>query len=239
MGKVLILQNAPLFSAGSFEDELKRREIAYEYRHVYESPKQLPNPDQASSYSGFIVLGGPLRFKVDQAEKVAALSQQISFLRACLDQHKPILAVAQGANLLSQAQGGWVAKSPEKEIGWIEVEVYPDYSRNSVVYGEIEEKKFPVFSWSDTFNGFPPQGYWYLTSPNCRHQSTGINGNCYLFNFHPEVTEELVQGWIKEHAADLPSKEAGAKILADTSANIEGAKKLSRRIIHAFESFLK
>ena len=239
MAKVLILQNAALFSAGSFEDELKRRGIDFEYRKVYEGAKNLPAPDQAKNYSGYIVLGGPLRLKVEHPEKTDWLRQEVSFLRACLDEHKPIFAVAQGSQLLAHAQGAWVAKAPEKEVGWIQAEIYPDYSRNSVVYGEIEEKRFPAFCWYDTFNGFPPQGYWYVLSPNCRYQSTGIHGNCYLFNFHPEVTEDLVASWVKEYAADLPSKDAGAKILADTKANIEWTKKFSRRIIHAFESFLK
>ena len=238
MGKVLILQNAPLFTAGSFEDELKRREIPYEYRRVYEGVKNLPSPDQAKNYSGVIALGGPLKLKVDQAEKVEWLHQELSFLRACLDEHKPVLGVAQGGNLLAQAQGAWVARAPQKEIGWVTVEVYPDYSRNSVIYGEFDEKKFPAFCWYDTFNGFPPQGYWYILSPNCRYQSTGIHGNCYLFNFHPEVTEELVAAWVKEYGNELPSKEAGARMIEETKANMEFTKRLSRRIIHAFESFL-
>jgi len=239
MSKVLILQNAPLFTAGSFEDELKRREIPYEYRKVFEGAKNLPTPDQAKNYSGIIALGGPLRLRVEQPEKVEWLNKELSFLRSCLDLHLPVLGVSQGGNLLAQAQGGWAARAPQKEVGWIKVEIYPDYSRNSVIYGELEEKKFPALCWYDTFNGFPPQGYWYVTSPNCRYQSTGINGNSYLFNFHPEVTEELAASWVKEYAGDLPSKEYGAKLLEDTKANSDFTKRLSRRIIHAFESFLK
>src|SRR5262249_7455231 len=84
MAKVLILQNAPLFTGGSFEEELKRREIPYEYRKVYEGIKNLPALELVKQFSGVIVLGGPLRFKVDQAEKVESLHQQVSFLRACL-----------------------------------------------------------------------------------------------------------------------------------------------------------
>lgn len=239
MGKVLILQNAPLFTAGSFEAELKRREIPFEYRRVYEGAKYLPAPDQAKHYSGIIALGGPLKLKVDKAEKVEWLNRELSFLRACLEAHIPVLGVSQGANLLCQAQGGWVARTPQAELGWITVEIYPDYSRNSVIFSEVEEKKIQAFCWYDTFNGFPPQGYWYALSPNCRYQSTGINGNCYLFNFHPEVTEELVAAWVKEHASELPNKEIAAQMIEETKANMEYTLGLSRKIIHGFESFLK
>ena len=239
MGKVLILQNAPLFTAGSFETELKRREIPFEYRRVYEGAKHLPAPDQAKHYSGVIALGGPLKLKVDKAEKVEWLNRELSFLRACLEEHIPVLGVSQGANLLCQAQGGWVARAPQTELGWVTVEIYPDYSRNSVIYSEVEEKKIPAFCWYDTINGFPPQGYWYALSPNCRYQSTGINGNCYLFNFHPEVTEELVAAWVKEHASELPNKEMATRMIEETKANMEFTLGLSRKIIHGFESFLK
>jgi GMP synthase-like glutamine amidotransferase len=239
MSKVLILQNAPLFTAGSFEEELKRREIPHEYRKIFEGIKNLPSPDQVQSYSGIIVLGGPLKLKVDDPEKTPWVMKEVSLLRACLDAHKPILGVGQGGNLLANAQGAWIEKGPQKEIGWIEAEIYPDYSRNSVVYSEFKEKKIPVFCWYDTINGFPPQGYWYVLSPNCRYQSVGIHGNCYCFNFHPEVTEELIEGWLKEYGHELPSKETADKIRAKIQEHLPFNKRLSRQIIHAFQSFLK
>jgi len=237
MGTVLILQNAPLFTAGTFEDELKRREIPYKYHKVFE---QGPPPiEGASHYSGFIVLGGPLKFRVEDLSKSPALAREVSFLRACLDQHKPVFAVGQGANLLAHAQGAPVSKAPKPEIGWIQAEVYPDYSRNSVIYSKVEEKKFPAFVWYDTINGFPPQGFWYVYSPNCRHLSTGINGNCYLFNFHPEITEAMVDSWLKEFGKELESKDQVLLIKELTQEHFEYTKRLSRKIIHAFQSFLK
>lgn len=237
MAKVIILQNSPLFSAGTFEDELKRREIPYEYHKVYESGA--PLIELIRNYSGVIVLGGPLKFRVDNAAKSSVLSKEIFFLRACLDRHLPIIAVGQGANLLAEAQGAWVEKGPTQEIAWIQAEVYPDYSRNSVIYSKVEEKKFPVFVWYDTINGFPPEGYWYVTSPNCRYLSSGIQGNCYLFNFHPEITEAMVESWLKEYGKELGSQEQAAAIREQTKDNFEYTKGLSRKIIHAFESFLK
>lgn len=239
MGKVLILQNAALFTAGSFEEELKRREIPYEYLRVYEGAK-LPGPEQVKNYSGFIALGGPLGLRVDQPEKTPWMLREFSFLRACLDQHYPVLAVGQGANLLAIAQGAWVERKPKlKEIGWITAEMYPDYARNSVIFETVEEKKFAAFCWSDTINGFPPTGYWYITSPNCRYLSSGIHGNCYLFNFHPEVTEELINSWLKEYAKDVGTPDFVKRITEQTPENIAYSKALSRKIIHGFESFLK
>jgi GMP synthase-like glutamine amidotransferase len=237
MGKVLFLQNAPLFTGGTFEAELTRREISFEYHKVFESG--LPSLEQIRNYAGFIVLGGPLKFRVDQAQKSPVLSKEISYLRACLDQHKPVFAVGQGSNLLAQAQGAWVERIQRREIAWVQAEVYPDYSRNSVVYSKVEGRKFPVFAWYDTVNGFPPQGYWYLTTPNCRYLSSGIHGNCYLFNFHPEITLELVQSWLKEYGKELESKEAAQKIIEQTQEHLESTQALSKKIIHAFESFLK
>lgn len=117
-------------------------------------------------------------------------------------------------------------------------EIYPDYSRNSVIYSKVEQKKFPVFCWYDTINGFPPEGYWYSTGGSCRYQSTGIHGNCYLFNFHPEVTEDLINAWVKEYGKDLNSKEDAQKIQEQTKEHMEFTKKFSRTIIHGFESFL-
>jgi GMP synthase-like glutamine amidotransferase len=238
MAKVLILQNAALFTAGSFEDELKRREIPFEYRRLYEGEK-LPSVEQAKDYSGYIVLGGPLKFHMDTPEKTKWLAQELFFLRACLDLHKPILGVSQGGNLLARAQGALLNRLPQKEIGWVTAEIYPDYSRNSVIYSEIEQKTFSAFCWSDTMNGFPPSGYWYVLSPNCRYQSVGINGNCYCFNFHPEVTEELINSWLSEYGKEVGSDELIQKIKAQSAEHVAFSKNLSRIIIHAFESFLR
>jgi len=237
MGKVLILQNAPLFTAGTFEDELKRREIPYEYQKVYESG--VPPLELLPNLSGIIVLGGPLKFRVDQVEKSETLSKEVFFLRAALEAHKPVIAVSQGASLLAQAQGAWVAREANQEIAWIQADIYPDYSRNSVIYSKVEEKKFPVFAWFDTFHGFPPQGFWYVTHPNCRYLSSGINGNCYLFNFHPEVTPDLVNSWLKEYKKELAKPEQADKIRQETEEHFEYTKNFSRKVIHAFESFLK
>jgi len=236
MGKVLILQNAPLFTGGSFESELERRKIPFEYHKVYEAG--VPGPEALKQASGLIVLGGPLKLRVDEVEKQPALAKEVYFLRSALDAHKPIIGVSQGACLLAQAQGAWVAREKQSHIGWVRAEVYPDYSRNSVIYSKIEEKKFPAFVWFDTFHGFPPTGYWYLTAPACRYLSSGIHGNCYLFNCHPEVTPELVGQWLKEYGKELPDPDMAEKIRQETEEHFEYTKGFSRKIIHAFESFL-
>jgi len=239
MGKVLILQNAPLFTGGNFEEELTQRNIPFEVKKAYEGEK-LPIGEQLAAYSGLIVLGGPLSLRVEEPSKVSWLAKEFSLLRQALDQHLPIIAVGQGANLLASAQGAWIDRSPKlKEIGWVTGEVYADYSRNSVIYSTIDEKFFPIFCWYDTINGFPPTGYWYMLSPNCRYQSTGIHGNCYLFNFHPEVNEALLNSWLKEYGKEVGSKEAIQKIQEQGAEGFQFAKKLSQKIIHAFEAFLK
>lgn len=237
MGNVLILQNAPLFTGGTFEEELKRREISFEYHKAYENGP--PSPEAAARYSGFIVLGGPLALRVTEGDRPAFVDQEIFFLRSCLEAHKPVFAVSQGAAILAQAQGAWAKKEESPEIGWATAEIYPDYSRNSVIYSKVEEKKFPAFLWTQTTHGFPPRGYWYLTTPHCRYLSSGIHGNCYLFNFHPEVTPELVNSWLKEYGKDLPNAELAEEIRRQTQEHFEVTKAFSRKIIHAFESFLK
>ncbi|MCP5468606.1 MAG: hypothetical protein H7A32_04990 [Deltaproteobacteria bacterium] len=237
MGKVLILQNAALFSAGTFESELQSREISYSYHKVYE--EDVPIEDILPAVSGLIVLGGPLTYRVTQPESSTGLKKLLSFLSKALEMKIPCIGVAQGACLLARAKGAWVEPAPEKQLGWINAEVYPDYSRNSVIYSKVEEKKFPVFTWCDTLHGFPPEGYWYLNSPKCRYLSTGINGNSYLFNFHPEITEEMVGQWLQHYFQDLGSKELAAQLKEATREHIEQAQAFSHKIIHAFESFLR
>lgn len=238
MAKVLILQNAPLFTGGTFEAELERRQIPFEYQKVFEGG--LPPLEAVAHYAGIIVLGGPLRLRADEAEKNPGLAKEIFWLRAALDHHKPVIGVSQGACLLALAQGAWVNREPDKKnVGWVNAEIYPDYSRNSVIYSKVEEKKFPAFVWYDTFHGFPPTGYWYLTTPGCRYLSAGIHGNSYLFNFHPEITEDLIKSWLKEYKRDLIDPSDAERILEQTRENFEYAKGFSRKIIHAFESFLR
>lgn len=236
MSKVLILQNHPDFDGGSFEAELTRREIPLDYHKVYEAP--LPLASEAKGLKGILVLGGPLSLAVDQVEQNPKLFEELSFLRAALEAHRPILAVGQGACLLAQAQGAWVEKAPKRVTGWTEGEIYPDYSRNSVIYSKVEEKRFPAFAYLNTFHGFPPKGYWYVYHPDCRYFSSGIHGNCYLFNFHPEITESLLKTWVKKFPQDFGGEEAAEKLLKNSEEKLAYSKALSRKIIHAFASFL-
>ncbi len=238
MKNVLILQNAPLFTAGTFEEELQKKEISFEYRRLYEG-ESLPSVEQVVDFSGYIVLGGPLTFRVDSPEKTKWLAPELFFLRACLDQHKPILGMGQGGDVLARAQGATLTPLSQKEIGWITAEIYPDYSQNSVIYSEVESKNFPAFVWHNTMNRFPPTGYWYVLSPNCRYLSTGIHGNCYCFNFHPEVNEALLDSWLKEYGKEIGSEDLIQKIKEETPQHMEFTKFLAHKIIHAFDSFMR
>ncbi|MCB1213844.1 MAG: hypothetical protein KDK66_00055 [Deltaproteobacteria bacterium] len=237
MAKVLILQNHPDFDAGSFAEELKSREIDFDYHKVFESGA--PQPELLSGVKGLIILGGPLSFRVDQVEKNPKLLEQISFLRVALEAHQPMIAVSQGACLLAAAQGAWVEKAPKAVTGWTQGEIYSDYSRNSVIYSKVEEKRIPAFSYLDTFHGFPPKGYWYVYHPDCRYFSSGIHGNCYLFNFHPEVTEALLKTWVQKFPQDFGGEEAAQALLSGIDKKLDYSKDFSRKIIHAFASFLR
>lgn len=113
------------------------------------------------------------------------IAPQLAFLREAHERGVPVLGVCFGGQALAAALGGTVRAAAGPEIGWLELE-----SRNG---GDIPPG--PWFAWhSDTFT-LPPGAHELARSAAYPHAFR--IGRSVGLQFHPEVTPEILEGWIR------------------------------------------
>ena len=127
------------------------------------------------------------------------LEDEVDWLRRVDALGTPVLGVCFGAQSLSIALGGMVAKAQRPEIGWFEIDA------SAPVGGTW-------FQWhSDTFTA--PPGARELGRNGIGLQGWELRRHLAL-QFHPEVTPAIVDDWIS----------AGARELADNALDPEAIR---------------
>ena len=166
--------------AGLIGDWAKERRLGVEVVRVHAAD---PWPDPAS-VGRTVVLGSDRSV----LENPLWLGAELDWLRSVDAVGTPVLGVCFGAQALSVALGGTVAKAPRPEIGWFDVD-------GSEPIGGT------WFQWhSDTFTA--PPGARELG-----RNGTGLQGwelrRHLAIQFHPEVTPAIVDDWISVGGREL------------------------------------
>ncbi len=110
--------------------------------------------------------------------------REVACLRRAHEAGVPVFAICFGAQALCTALGGTVERAPAWELGWIEVDT-DDPAR--VPAG-------PWLSWHGD-RCLLPDGVVELARTEIAVQAFTA-GRSLAVQFHPEVTSELVDGWI-------------------------------------------
>lgn len=141
-------------------------------------------PDPAG-YDVIVPLGA--RWPVyDEALRRTWVSTEMQLMRDAADAGVALLGICFGGQLLAQAFGGSVGRSPAPEIGWYDV----DSDRPEVIPGG------PWFQWHfDRFT--PPPGATEIARTANASQAFLLDRTLGL-QFHPEVDRELLDGWLAD-----------------------------------------
>ncbi|MBM7832048.1 GMP synthase (glutamine-hydrolyzing) [Agromyces cerinus] len=145
-----------------------------------------------------VVLGGDEgAYEID---RYPYLADEIALLRTRIDAEAPIFGVCLGAQLLASSLGAEVFKGPKKEVGWLTVEP-TEAGANSPVR---HFAGVPTVQWhGDTFE--LPAGVERLASSGAYENQAFAKGEWLLaVQFHPEVTDEIHEEWLREWGDELP-----------------------------------
>jgi GMP synthase-like glutamine amidotransferase len=131
-----------------------------------------------------LVPGGAPWSAYDDALVGSWLGPELEWLRVSATAGVPILAICFGAQALARALGGGVAASDRPELGHVGIETdEPDLVGPG-----------PWFQWHhDTFT--VPPGAREIARNAAGPQAYTI-GRSLAVQFHPEVTPEIVAGWL-------------------------------------------
>lgn len=171
---VLILQHQPDDGPGNLAAWLDGRAVPYTIVDV--SAGDLPAPGR---YRALAVLGSK-RSAYDTDEPWIRAEHE--FVAACIAAGTPVLGICFGAQLLARVLGGEVHRMPQPELGWYDI-------AGEAPYGGT------WFVWHGDQITAPPGSTVLATSPVCTHAF--VHGDHLGVQFHPELTAELLDHWVR------------------------------------------
>lgn len=178
-----------------------------------------PIPDPADR--PFLVSLGSEASAADDG--VPWLARERGALDRALEHDVPVLGICFGAQHLARALGGTVVRAPRPEIGWLDVETYVPAQVPPGPWLQWHRDAFTVPPGADLLARSPVGPQAFRAGPHLGVQ------------FHPEVTPDVVAGWVASDPASL--QRAGttpAAVLADSDAHAAGARSRAWALFDAF-----
>ncbi|MEO1621645.1 MAG: type 1 glutamine amidotransferase [Cyanobacteria bacterium J06632_3] len=166
-------------------------------------PEQTPLPPEGE-YAGLILLGGHMNAHED--DQFPHLKRAVQLIHDFRQDNKPIMGICLGAQLIARAFGSTVSPHTQPEIGFSQIEVLPAATEPWL---KSNSEGLRIMEWHfDTFD-LPPEATLLMTNHICKHQAYRIGSNIYGFQFHFEVTPNIVLSWLSAKREWLATKHPG------------------------------
>jgi GMP synthase-like glutamine amidotransferase len=186
-----------------------------------------PTARPLDDYGAVLVFGGAMH--ADQDDRHPWLRQENLLIQGLLNAGMPVLGVCLGAQLLAKAAHGTVGPSSEPEIGWVDVELTPAAADDALL-GRLPAR-FEAFQWHYYTYGLPGGAVELARSAICT-QAFRLGRCAWGIQFHAEVTETQIAGWIAENPEEVPGREG--ELLAATAQRIGAWNDLGRSLCDGF-----
>jgi GMP synthase (glutamine-hydrolysing) len=182
-------------------------------------------PRVLDQYDAFFVFGGHMN--VDQESEHPWLRTETSLIAGLVQRSAPLLGVCLGGQLLAKAAGAHVGPSPEREAGFVRVQL-TDEADGDPLFGSLP-RAFDVFSVHEHAFHVPEGGVELARSRVCS-QAFRLGDRAWGIQFHPEVRVEQVAQWLRGNP-DFPDAEA---ILDELRARDDDWQDFGARLCRAF-----
>lgn len=189
-------------------------------------------PGRLASFDAAVVFGGGMN--VRDADRLPWLHGEVELLRDALDARLPLLGVCLGAQLVAAAAGAEVRRAATPEIGWFEVELTAEGSRDPVL-GTLPER-FTAYEWHSYAFDLPAGAVELARSAVCS-QAFRLGDAAWAVQFHPEVTPAIVREWALDYESDPDAVRLGlepAAHLALAGRRLPEWMELGRRLFDGF-----
>jgi GMP synthase-like glutamine amidotransferase len=175
-------------------------------------------PADPRAFAGIGLMGGPMSVN-DALPWIAPLN---ALIRRAVDARVPVIGHCLGGQLMAQALGARVTRTPTPEIGWIDVTATGADGAGEWFGGR---ERFTPFQWHYDAFELPAGAVRVLGNGNNPNQGYVIDDRHIGFQCHVEMTRELVETWCRTGAAELPAQSQGAlqsrdDILRDADARL-------------------
>ena len=193
--RIQVLQHVPFEGPYGIADWAAARGHSLTITPLYDGATA-PEP---ADFDWLVIMGGPMGVG-DESEFPWLVAEKAS-IRQGIDAGKTLVGVCLGAQLIAEVLGGRVYRNPEKEIGWLPIELTAA-GKASDLFGFLPPR-FEVFHWhGDTFE--LPAGAVHLAhSAACVHQAFLYGGRVLGLQFHLESTPASVAGIVAACADEI------------------------------------
>ena len=201
---VLIIKNVTKEGPGTIEDYLKGRGVNYtvaDFSGCEATEESIPD---IRNFTHLVLMGGPMA--VYESGGLPFLHYEVAMIRAFAKSGKAVLGICLGAQIIAHALGADVYKGEKQELGWDTVEITEEGMKDEAfsTLAVDSTSMARVFQWhGDTFD-LPKKAVRMASSGNYENQAFRYGESVYAFQFHIEVTPEMIREWFeKEEGVDL------------------------------------
>jgi GMP synthase-like glutamine amidotransferase len=214
--RVLILQHEEPTPPGLAEDWLRERGADIETHRIDLEDREV----DLSEYDLIVSLGSEFAAFDDTKRFV---THEARLMSRAVDADVPVLGLCFGGQMLARVLGGRVYRSTDSEIGWL-----PVRSKDPDLVPEG-----PWFQWHfDTFTA--PPGATVIAESDAGPQAF-VAGRSLGLQFHPEVTQEIMDDWVHvyRHELDADGVDPDA-LLEETHRRMAESNRMARQLFERF-----
>ena len=149
--------------------------------------------------------------------------REARLMRRAIDADVPVLGLCFGGQLLARVLGGEVYRSTDSEIGWLPVRsTDPDLVPEG-----------PWFQWHFDAFTVPPEATVIAESDVGPQAFTA--GRSLGLQFHPEVTTDIMDDWVREYRHELDGDGVDPdELLAETKQRAPENARNARQLLDTF-----
>lgn len=196
---VLIIKNIVTEWPGTIGEFLRKEEIPFAIIELGSGEIPLPLED----FNALVIMGGPMG--VYEMDRYPHLRIESRLIREAMNRGMNILGICLGAQMVAYCLGSEVYHGPQEEIGWHSIELTGDglkdpLMRKLAIHPRVGDfwRKFKVFHWhGDTFD-LPVGAVLLARSDLYKNQAFRYENNVYGFQFHIEVTKDMIHEWLED-----------------------------------------
>ncbi|WP_319423026.1 type 1 glutamine amidotransferase [Pleurocapsa sp. FMAR1] len=236
--RLLIIQNSPTAPLGVLNQSICDRDISVEILTPL-AGERLPI---STAYNGLIILGGPMNAEDDA--QYPHLMDVVRLVQLFATEHKPILGICLGAQLIARAFGSRVYQHDVVELGFTPLRLIPTAIADDPLLKSVlpsDSETVHIMEWHfDTFD-LPDQAKLLMTGDNCQNQAYRLDDNIYGFQCHFEVNRAILQGWLangrdylQSNHPNFPEQLANQADLYLSQSNL-----FCHKVIHAWLDLVK
>jgi len=182
---VYVMQHVPCEMPGLIAEVLQAAGVTLDFIRPFKGDRI---PRRIGAHAGLVVMGGPMG--VYEQDRHPFLRQEIRLIQDALGEHRPILGVCLGSQLLAAALDAPVTRGKEKEIGWHSVTLSRAAAHDKLWRGLPES--FIAYHWHGDVFELPRAAKSLAWSKLTEHQAFRYGESAYGLLFHLEVTEQII-----------------------------------------------